>query len=127
MGTGKIMSKHDEWVRVESEDELGPGMLIRGECFYGSGYFVLALGQRCICGHVDAGADCGRMGWQSRIVSGCCLDCDLAARWNGYRFCHVAGVREGRLFRLAVPPDEAALFDEKEASRRAAKVKERTR
>jgi hypothetical protein len=29
--------------------------------------------------------------------------------------------------RLVVPPDKAALADEKEASRRAAKIKERTR
>lgn len=117
------MSAKSRWVRVRSEDELVPPMVIKFKncAWCGDHPEVMTILRRLPAmpfekypdGHVEPST--AKFGFET-IGS-----CDDGANWQFDQ-----DIADGCLFRLAVPPDEAALADEKEAGRRAAKVKERT-
>lgn len=104
------MSAKEQWVRVESEDELRPGMMVK--------YTRPADREHvAVITEVSRGA----------CPMGCTKFRSTLVFDTGLGNCYRQAISAGLIYRLAVPPDEAALADEKEASRRAAKVKERTR
>ncbi len=115
------MSDQGQWVRVESEDELQKGMVIKKVPCGWCGKIEVTVIKRLRPAWTYVACSDGRTipceATKGFVVS---PNCTPEVTLDG-------AIREGRLFRLAVPPDEAALADEKEASRRATKVKERTR
>ncbi len=116
MGTGEVMSDQGEWVRVESEDELRLGMVVKKTpcAWCGREEVQIIIEEMPATGYAI-----NRNGTRRRTVS--------RRSFMLANQCHLPGVfvaldlaiREGRLFRLAVPPDEAAIADEKMSDFRA--------